>query len=150
VSRSKLRRLHVAIVPAVTTDIGQRRVMFVGVNLLNGVVMVEYDVEPPLDANPFGPRLLALAVTDDVSDEQYPTAWEDFRWRDRGPARVTTRLDRRPPVQARVLHVEVRAADGDDLHATGRVATPVLVRFDVPLPPEHGLPWQPDASSSGV
>lgn len=135
------------ILPPVVTEIGQRTVMFVGVNLLNGVVMVEYDVGPPLDADPFGPRLLALAVTDDVSDELYPTAWEDFRWRDRGPARVTTRLDRRPPADARLLHVEVRAADPDDRQATGRVAGPVLARFDVPLPPEHGLPWQPSPES---
>lgn len=144
-SRNRLRRLHVAIFPPVVTEVGHRTVMFVGVNLLNGVVMVEYDVEPPLDANPFGARLLALAVTDDVSDELYPTAWEDLRWRDRGPARVTTRLDRRPPADARSLHMEVRAADPDDRQATGRVAGPVLVRFDVWLPPEHGLPWRASA-----
>jgi hypothetical protein len=76
VSRNRLRRLHVAIFPPIVTEVGHRTVMFVGVNLLNGVVMVEYDVEPPLDANPFGARLLVLAVTDDVSDELYPTAWE--------------------------------------------------------------------------
>ena len=39
--RSRLRRLHVSIEPPVTAEIGDRIVAFVGVNLLNGVVMVE-------------------------------------------------------------------------------------------------------------
>jgi hypothetical protein len=58
---------------------------------------------------------------------------------------VTTRLDRRPPAEARLLHVEARAADPGDRQATGRVAGPALVRFDVSLPPEHGHPWRPSA-----
>ena len=132
-----------AIVPPVMAEVDHRRVMFRGVNMLNRAVMVEYDVEPPLDADPFGPRLLELAVTDDVSDELYPTAWEDFRWRDRGPGRVTTRLDRRPPAEARRLHIEVRPAAQHDRQAPEFPVGPVVARFDVQLPAEHGLPWRP-------
>ena len=66
---------------------------FVGLNLLNDVVMVEYELDPPLRRlGVFGPELLCLTVTDDVSEEPYPTAWEDWPWRERGPGRFTTRL----------------------------------------------------------
>jgi hypothetical protein len=137
--QNKLRRVRVAIDPPVTAEIHDRQVTFLGVNLLNGVVMVEYDVEPPLDAGPFGPHLLVL----DVSDDVYPTAWEDFQWPGRAPGRTTTRLNRRPPAAARRLHVEVRQVDrarpqGPEPHSAGEA----VARFDVQLPPEHGLPWQ--------
>lgn len=83
IGRNKLRRLHVSIDPPVTVQIGDRRVTFVGLNLLNRVVMVEYDIKPPWNAAvPFGSHLLVLDVTDDVSDEVYPTAWENFERRD--------------------------------------------------------------------
>jgi hypothetical protein len=141
--RNKLRRVHVAIDPPVTAKIHDRRVTFLGVNLLTGVVMVEYDVEPPLDAGPFGPHLLVLDVTDDVSDEVYPTAWEDFQWPGRAPGRTTTRLNRRPPAEAHRLHVEVRQVgragpQAPEPHSAGEA----VARFDVQLPPEHGSPWQ--------
>jgi hypothetical protein len=135
----------VSIEPPVTVEIGERIVRFIGVNLLNGVVMVEYDVEPALNASnagPFGPQLLILTVTDDVSSEVYPTVWEDFRWPSHGPGRTTTRLDRRPPAEARRLHIEVRPVLPD---ASAPGPTPAeldtVARFDVQLPPEHGQPW---------
>src|SRR5271170_8142363 len=110
--RTRLRRLHVSVDPPVAVAIGARRVTFLGVNLLNNAVMVEYVIEPPLHA-PTSPdaRLVALYVTDDVNDDVYTTSWEDFQWPDRGRGRTTTRLDRRPPAEARRLHVEVRPAD---------------------------------------
>jgi hypothetical protein len=56
-------------------------VTFVGLNLLNGAVMIEYDVDPPLGRERHRwPHLLSLLVTDDVSDDVYPTSWEDFAW----------------------------------------------------------------------
>jgi hypothetical protein len=145
--RSKLRRLHVSVDPPVTVAIGDRRVTFLGVNLLNNAVIVEYAIEPPLLAPTFPQaRVVALEVTDDVSDDVYTPSWEDFPWPDRGRGRVTTRLDRRPPAEARWLHVVVRPADSLVPQARGRgshgLAT--VARFDVELPPEHGLPWQPE------
>jgi len=143
--RSRPRRLHVSIEPPVTVEIGERIVRFIGVNLLNGVVMVEYDVEPPLsalNAGPFGPQLLVLTVNDDVSSEAYPTAWEDFRWPSHGIGRTTTRLDRRPPAQARRLHIEVRPVPPDPPAPGPKAAgLQAVACFNVELPPEHGEPW---------
>ncbi len=142
---NKLRRLHVPIEPPVTASIGDRAVTFVGLNLLNGAVMVEYDVEPPLSGpGAFGPRLLTLTVTDDLSERVYPTAWEDFHaWGEHGPNRATTRLDRRPPAAARRLHFEVRPADPDVSELSGPRSHDVrsVASFDVDLPAKHGDAW---------
>src|ERR1700728_1312627 len=101
VTRSKQRRFHIAIDPPVVARVGERRVSFVGLNLLGGVVMVEYDIDPPLQTiSPFGPCPLTLRVTDDATSEVYPRRWEDFPWPECGPGRTTTRLDRRPPPEA--------------------------------------------------
>jgi hypothetical protein len=82
------RRLHIDIDPPQMVEIAGHRVSFVGMNLLPSHVMVEYDIDPPLDATP-RPRLLTLDVTDDTSDERYPTEWEDQQWRERGAGRAT-------------------------------------------------------------
>lgn len=146
-SRNKLRRLHVSIGPPVTAWIIDRRVSFVGLNLLNDVVMVEYEVDPPLPGpQVFGPQLVRLIVTDDVSEDPYPTSWEDFyHWPEHGPSRVTTRLDRRPPAAARRLHFEVRPADASAprIPAPGSHSLPSALSFDVELPGDHGAPWSP-------
>lgn len=139
-TRRKQRKTRIALGPPVATAIGSHRVTFVGLNLLRGVVMVEYDVDPPLlrDA-PIGPALLELRVKDDLSEEVYPTAWEDFPWPDHGAGRLTTRLDRRPPPEARRLHIDVlplgaaRANCQDSLRGA-------IAHFEVALPPEHGQP----------
>lgn len=142
--KNKLSRLHVTIEPPVTAMIGDRCVTFVGINLLNKAVIVEYEVEPPLtrseaDSN----RLLVLTVTDDVSEQPYPTAWEDFHeWREQGPNRVTTRLDRRPAAAARRLHFEVRPADAfaPRIPGPGSVRMRSVAHFDIDLPVDHGSP----------
>lgn len=144
-TRSKLRRLHVAIEPPITAEISGRTVKFVGLNLLNGVVMVEYDVNPPLTSpGPFGPHLLVLLVTDDTSDEVYPTAWEDFRWPHVGPGRTTTRLDRRPPPEAKRLHISMQGfgVPTPSVPGPGTVSLRSALQFDVELPLEHGRPLE--------
>jgi hypothetical protein len=56
--KSRARRLHIAIDPQVEMTLGEHRVAFDGLNLLHGVVMVEYSVTPPLEVDsPFGPHL---------------------------------------------------------------------------------------------
>jgi hypothetical protein len=148
VTRSKLRRLHVAIDPPITTEIAGRTVKFVGLNLLHGVVMIEYDVDPPLTPpSPFGPHLLVLRVIDDTSDEVYPTAWEDFRWPLIRPGRTTTRLDRRPPPEAKRLRINVQelGVQTPSVPGPGTVELRSVVRFDVELPLEHGQPWNEEA-----
>ncbi len=153
--RNKLRRLHLSIQPPVTARIAGRQVTFVGLNLLNNVVMVEYDVDPPLRGpDAFGPRLLCLTVTDDVTEDPYPTEWEDFHhWPEHGPNRVTTRLDRRPPAAARRLHFEVRSADAFAPQVRGRGSDSLrsAVSFDVDLPADHGAPRSaPSGRADGV
>ncbi len=109
-TKSKLRRIHIAIDPAVSAMVAGRTVRFVGANLLQNIVMIEYDITPPLmPPSVFGPHLLVLQVTDDVSGGRYPTTWENFPWPHITPGRTTTRLDRRPPPQATRLHVNVLA-----------------------------------------
>ena len=151
--RNKLRRLYVSIEPPITAGIGDRGVTFVGLNLLNNAVMVEYDVEPPLPGpGAFGPRLLMLTVTDDVGGQVYPTAWEDFHgWREHGPNRATTRLDRRPPAAARRLHFEVRPADAvvPQLPRAGSASLGSVASFDVDLPANHGDPWRAASRRAG-
>jgi hypothetical protein len=139
--------MHLAIDPPVTVRVDGRSVKFVGLNLLNRAVMVEYDVDPPLNRpHPHGACLLALSVTDDVSAETYPTRWEDFEWRHMAPGRTTTRLDRRPPAEARRLHIEVRTLAPHELGIPGQpVGLHRLTRFDVKLPPEHGVRWNAEA-----
>jgi len=112
--------------------------------MLNGAVMVEYDIDPPLQReSPQGPHLVTLRVTDDATSEIYPTSWEDFPWPDWVPGRTTTRLDRRPPPEARRLHIEVLPVDGSTpaIPGPGTAARRRLVQFDVHLPPESGQPW---------
>lgn len=56
--------------------LGEHRVAFDGLNLLHGVVMVEYSITPPLEVDsPFGPHLLVVEASDDTSDELYETFW---------------------------------------------------------------------------
>jgi hypothetical protein len=144
-TRPKQRRLHLPIEPEVTFQIEGLRVSFVGLNLLNRAVMVEYDVDPPLQRDrPFGPHLLQLRVTDDLSDESYPTIWEDFPWPTVAPLRVTTRLDRRPDPAARRLSITVFRTEPASLRpgTWDFISGPELGVFEVELPPEHGLPWR--------
>jgi hypothetical protein len=148
VTRSKQRRFHIAIDPPVVASVGERRVAFVGLNMLNGAVMVEYDIDPPLQRrSPHGPHLVTLHVTDDATSDVYPTSWEDFTWPDWGSGRTTTRLDRRPPPDARRLHIEVLPFDRSTpaIPGPGTGAPRRVVQFDVQLPPESGQPW-PTAS----
>jgi hypothetical protein len=64
------------ISPPVEVEIAERRVRFVGLNVISGRVMVEYDVDPPLRRDwPHGAALLKLHVTDGIEDEAYPTQW---------------------------------------------------------------------------
>jgi hypothetical protein len=145
--KSKLRRLHVPIQPPATATIAERQVTFVGLNLLNNVVMVEYDVEPPLPVQiAFRPQLLVLLVTDDVSERFYETACEDFRpWPEHGPNRVTTRLTRRPAATARRLHFEVRPHNVfiPGTIGPGSINLRSVLSFDVDLPPDHGARFSP-------
>lgn len=149
VARHRPGRIHIDVSPAVETQINERQVRFVGLHLISSRVMVEYDVYPPLQRDmPFGPVLLQLRVTDDIDDAAYPTRWEDFPWPTTAPNRVTTRLDRRPPADARQLHIEViPAAAGSSTYrgARNEMLQPV-VDFVVALPPDHGLPWASSAS----
>jgi hypothetical protein len=150
VTRNKLRRLHVAIDPPTTIEISGRTVKFVGVNLLNGVVMIEYDVDPPLNPpSPFGPHLLVLRVVDDTSGEVYPTAWNDFCWPHVRPGRTTTRLDRRPPPDAKRLRISVQKLDVStpSLPGPGTSSLRSVAQFDVELPLEHGRPWSAEAEA---
>jgi hypothetical protein len=148
VARHRPRRMHIDISPPVETEISERRVRFVGLHLISNRVMVEYDVYPPLQRDtPFGPVLLELLVTDDIDGDAYPTCWEDFLWPTTAPNRVTTRLDQRPPAEARQLHIEVHPVTSDPsthLDTHDQIREP-LAHFVVALPPEHGLPWQSDA-----
>jgi hypothetical protein len=141
VTRSTQRRLRIEISPPVEVEIAERRVRF------GGKVMVEYDVDPPLQREwPHGSTLLELHVTDDLEDGAYPTHWEDFPWPTIAPNRVTTRLDRRPPADARRLHVDVYEP-GRERRVQRDPQSPALrpiVSFDVELPPDHGLPWRED------
>jgi hypothetical protein len=146
VSRRKARKLHIAIEPPVEVDVGDHRVTFDGVNLLRPHVMIEYVVDPPIAAeSPFGPHLLLLDVTDDTSEEHYPTAWEDFRWPHLEPGRTTTRLERRPPAEATRLHVRVRPVNSPlpAVPGPGSALIRAVAEFDVHLPPDHAQPWQP-------
>jgi len=142
----KPRKLHVDVDPPVTLTVGGHRVTFVGLNLLRPHVMVEYDVDPPLvTPTPFGPQLLVLEVTDDTSDRVYETMWLDFPWPQFGAGRRTTRLERRPPAEARRLRFVVRPAEAPN-ESGARPWTsslPPVGRFDVVLPADHGLPWEP-------
>ncbi len=142
-TKNKLRRIHIAIDPAVSAMVGGRSVKFVGANLLKNIVMIEYDVTPPLiPPSGFGPHLLVLQVSDDVSGGRYPTTWEDFTWPHIAPGRTTTRLDRRPPPQATRLHVNVMALTDAAGTATKPVSTGRrIASFEIPLPADHGLPW---------
>jgi hypothetical protein len=143
VTRAKQRRLRVEISPPVEVEIAERRVRFVGLNLISQRVMVEYDVDPPLERDsPHGPALLTLHVTDDVDDDPYPTHWEDFPWPTFAPNRLTTRLERRPPPDARYLHIDVLPADPHLPEHPGpqSVALRRIASFDVELPADHGLP----------
>src|SRR6266545_4356978 len=98
----KPRKLHIDITPPVEVRIGRYDVAFVGITLLRPHVMIEYDITPPLRTEtPFGPHVVILEVTDDTSDETYPTAWLDFQWPTIGEGRTTTRLERRPPAEAK-------------------------------------------------
>jgi hypothetical protein len=139
----KPRRLHIDVDPPVVVEIEGHRVAFVGLNLLRSHVMVEYDVDPPLEVAFPGPRLVTVDVTDDTSDERYPTEWEDFPWRDVGPGRATTRLERRPPPHATCLRIVVRPASASAPAASGPGSSELgaVARFEVDLPAEHGLPW---------
>jgi hypothetical protein len=143
--------MRIDISPPVETEISERRVRFVGLHLISNRVMVEYDVYPPLQRDmPFGPALLQLLVTDDIDDHAYPTRWEDFPWPTTAPNRVTTRLDQRPPAEARQLHIEVHpvtSGSSTDLDTHNQMHQP-LADFVVALPPEHGLPWQSNAGDS--
>ena len=144
--RPKPRVLHLKVDPPVVAEIDGRRVTFVGVAIRANMI-VEYDVAPPLAFERLGPLLLVLEVTDDTGDAPYPTEWHDFVWGDQEPGRVTTRLNGRPPAEATRLHVVVRPAepprpDGDRPLTSTR---PPVAAFDVPLPPDHALPWQPPA-----
>ena len=136
------RKLHISIDPAVAVEIDGHRVAFVGINLLRGHVMVEYDIDPPITAqSPFEPHLLLIDATDDTSDERYGTAWEDFRWPHIAPGRTTTRLEHRPPPDAAWMHIAVRPLDAPtpDVHGPGTSSLRAVIEFDIELPPEHGL-----------
>lgn len=150
-TRPKQRRLHVDISPPVEVQIAERRVRFVGLNLISQRVMVEYDVDPPLIRDsPHGPALMTLHVTDDVdNDETYPTHWEDFPWPTLAPNRLTTRPERRPPADARYLHIDVLPADTDLPEPPGPQSAALrrIASFDVDLPPDHGLSWPRDQGS---
>ena len=140
----KARKLHIAIEPPVEVNVGDHRVTFDGVNLLRPHVMIEYVVDPPIASEEFGPHLLLLDVTDDASEEHYPTAWEDFRWPHLGPGRTTTRLEVRPPAEATRLHVRVLPADSHLPAVPGphSASLRAIAEFDVRLPPDHAQPWQ--------
>jgi hypothetical protein len=139
----KPRKLHIDVEPPVEVEIAGRRIAFVGITLLRPHVMIEYNITAPLQTeSPFGPHLVILDVTDDTSDELYPTFWHDFQWPWIADGRTTTRLKRRPTVGAKRLHIVVRPAERPG--ADGRPWTsslPPAAEFDVELPPHHGLPW---------
>lgn len=144
----KPRKLHIDIAPAVEVEIAGYRVAFVGVTLLRPHVMIEYDIRPPLEVeSPFGPHLLIVDVTDDTSDELYPTFWHDFQWPSVAPGRTTTRLERRPPLNAARLHIVVRPAQSPDPDGRRPWTSSLrpVAEFDVELPRDHGLPWSESA-----
>ena len=148
----RTRRFHLDL-PTVTATVADRRVNFVGATFHSRSVMIEYDVEPPIDrtGHPFGPRLLALVVTDDAGSGPYPTSWEDFDWSFQHPGRMTTRLDRRPAPHATRLRVSVRVVrlattqDGGTQHT---VSEDEIVGFGIDLPADHASPpnWLGDSS----
>jgi len=151
----KPRKLHIDIDPPVVVAIGDHRVAFVGVNLLRPHVMVEYDIDPPLNTpTPFGPQLLILEVTDDTSDRIYETMWLDFPWPEFGEGRRTTRLERRPPPEATRLHVVVRPAEQptDSGARPWTSSLPPVAEFNITLPADHGAPWphEPDSESESL
>ena len=126
----------------------ERTIRFVGLNFLRGVVMVEYEVDPPFRkaSAAFAERRLVFAVTDDTGSDDYPTRWGDFEWHWMSETRTTTRLDRRPSPEATRLHFEVWKADPRntpeaDLEINRRRRVRPLVTFDVQLPDGHGEPW---------
>ena len=140
---AKPRKLHIDIEPPVEVEIAGRQVAFVGITLLRPHVMIEYNITPPLQTeSPFGPHLVILDVTDDTSDELYPTCWHDFQWPWIADGRTTTRLERRPAAEAKRLHIVVRQAEQP---TAGRrpwtSSLPPVAELDVELPPHHGLPW---------
>lgn len=152
-TRPKQRRLRIQISPPVEIEIAERRVRFVGLNLISGKVMVEYDVDPPLQRDwPHGPTLLKLHVTDDIDNKAYPTHWEDFPWPTIAPNRLTTRLERRPAADARRLHINVLPAETDLPTHPGpdSVSLRRIARFDVELPADHGLPWPADGAQTST
>jgi hypothetical protein len=143
-SVQRKRHFHLDLSPTTTVPDGHQ-VTFVGATFHTVSVMIEYDVVPPIDrsANPFGPVLIGLVVADEAESGPYPTMWEDFDWSFQQPGRMTTRLERRPPPNAKQLEVSVRA-----LH---RTETPggfshlvasdhELVAFTIDLPPDHAAP----------
>jgi hypothetical protein len=140
VPRRKPGFLHIEVRPPVGLNIGEHRVEFVGLTLLDKRVIIEYDVDPPfLREHPFGPALLKLRVTDDLTPDIYPTMWEDFPWPTIKPNRLTTRLNRRPAPAARRLHFEVLAVKTPRTPLAS--ANQVVLSFDVELPATHALPW---------
>jgi hypothetical protein len=149
----RVRRFHLDISPPVHARLGERMITFAGISLLRGVVMVEYDVEPPFrkHGGSFHAQYLVFHVTDDTGAEEYPTAWEDSERLDISEGRTTTRLDRRPPPAATRLHFVIRAADPAAVTGTGRRSgRDPVAQFDVTLPADHGEPWpeRPGASQT--
>jgi hypothetical protein len=148
---SKPRKLHIDIDPPIEVEIAGHHVAFVGLNLLRPHVMIEYNVRPPLQTeSPFGPHLVILDVTDDTSDEPYPTFWHDFQWPHIAEGRTTTRLERRRAAKANRLHIVVRPAEppAADGRRPSTSSLPPAAEFDVELPPDHGLPWAGATSES--
>jgi hypothetical protein len=144
----RIRRFHLDISPRVRARLRDRAITFVGLSFLRGVVMVEYQVDPPFGNGEGGSgrQQLIFDVTDDTSADPYPTMWEDFEWPWISAGRTTTRLDRRPPPAATRLYFVVRAVDDrENFHISPPGA---IVRFDVALPSGHAEPWpdRPDAS----
>jgi hypothetical protein len=79
--RSKQRRIHVELAPPVEVQVDARLVGFVGANLLNRVVMVEYDVDPAISERrrPAAATCLRVEVRELVGEGSPPV---------RGPARL--------------------------------------------------------------
>lgn len=152
-TRSAARRLHIPIDPPVQTTIAGYRVSFDGLNLIRLRVMVEYNVDPPIEPVPFdeytpsrgmfGTRIMTLYVVDDTSPEPYPTFWEDLKWPNLGPGRTTTRLERRPPPTATHLVISVLPSDVGLRPDPATIARHAVVTFTVQLPDDHAAPWDP-------
>jgi hypothetical protein len=136
------RKFRLAIEPPVQAVLSRHRVTFDGLNFLRPHVMVEYRADPPVSVGPaaFGPKILTLRVVDDTSSEPYPTAWEDFDWSVRGPGRMTTRLEQRPPAKATQLSISVLSLEPTS-------AQRVVASFAVKLPRDHALPWDENSLS---